>query len=69
MSISVSVFLDLARFGAALAVLFCHISGKRLTGGLLWQLGPYGSEAVTVFFVLSGYVIAYVAATREKNSN
>ncbi len=32
---------------------------------MFWQLTPYGAQAVDVFFVLSGYVIAYVANARE----
>jgi peptidoglycan/LPS O-acetylase OafA/YrhL len=60
-----SLYLDLLRFVAALAVCLGHISGQRLMGGLLWQFGPYGPEAVTVFFVLSGYVISFVVTSRE----
>ncbi|MGC9272004.1 acyltransferase family protein, partial [Acidiphilium sp.] len=60
-----SIYLDAVRFTAALAVFFDHISGSRFTGGLFWQMGPYGPEAVDVFFVLSGFVIAYVYDTRE----
>lgn len=62
-----SIYLDLVRFSAAVSVFFCHVSGERLTGGLFWQMGPYGIEAVDVFFVLSGFVIAYVYDTRERN--
>jgi peptidoglycan/LPS O-acetylase OafA/YrhL len=29
---------------------------------MLWQFGPYGSQAVIAFFVLSGFVIAHVSA-------
>lgn len=61
-----SIYLDAVRFGAAMAVFLSHACGQRLTGGLLWQLGPYGTEAVDVFFVLSGFVIAYVHDTRER---
>ena len=61
-----SVYLDVVRFTAAMAVFFSHACGERLTGGLFWQLGPYGTEAVDVFFVLSGFVIAYVHDAREK---
>ena len=50
---------------AALAVVFCHFGSRRMSGGLLWQATPYGAQAVDVFFVLSGYVIAYAAATKE----
>ncbi|HET9147975.1 MAG TPA: acyltransferase [Acetobacteraceae bacterium] len=60
-----SLYLDLVRFLAALAVFISHVSGGRFTGGFLWQLGRFGSEAVNVFFVLSGFVIAYVVDRRE----
>jgi peptidoglycan/LPS O-acetylase OafA/YrhL len=61
-----SLYLDAVRFAAALAVFWDHACGSRITGGLLWQLGPYGPEAVTVFFVLSGFVIAHATAVREQ---
>jgi peptidoglycan/LPS O-acetylase OafA/YrhL len=51
---------------AALIVFFGHAAGH-LTGGFLWQLAPYLDAAVIVFFVLSGYVIAYIVDTRENN--
>jgi peptidoglycan/LPS O-acetylase OafA/YrhL len=66
--LEVSIYLDLMRFVAALAVFVSHFGLQRLSGGFLWQLGVYGHEAVTVFFVLSGFVIAYTAATRETSS-
>ncbi len=61
----VSLYLDLVRFTAALVVFGAHFALQRLGGGFLWQLNDYGHEAVTVFFVLSGYVIAYASDTRE----
>ncbi|MGD0102830.1 MAG: acyltransferase [Rhodopila sp.] len=60
-----STYLDLIRFAAALIVFIGHTSGQRLTGGWLWQAGPFMSEAVTIFFVLSGYVIAFVTDKGE----
>jgi peptidoglycan/LPS O-acetylase OafA/YrhL len=60
-----SLYLDAVRFLAALAVFASHVSGARFTAGLFWQMGPYGDEAVDVFFVLSGFVIAYVTDRRE----
>jgi peptidoglycan/LPS O-acetylase OafA/YrhL len=63
-----SLYLDLVRFTAAIAVFICHISGQRFTGGVLWQSEPYGDEAVDVFFVLSGFVIAYVASRGETDA-
>ncbi|BAJ81208.1 putative acyltransferase [Acidiphilium multivorum AIU301] len=65
MNKSTSIYLDLIRFVAAFIVFASHAAGARLTGGLFWQIGPYGAEAVDVFFVLSGFVIAYVCDTRE----
>jgi peptidoglycan/LPS O-acetylase OafA/YrhL len=63
-----SIYLDLIRFTAALTVFVGHVSGQRMTGGFLWQIAPFMSEAVTIFFVLSGYVIAYVSDQRESDA-
>ena len=62
MSRSFSVYLDLVRFLAAFLVLLHHARYVYDPGGALFHLGH---EAVIVFFVLSGYVIAYVAETKE----
>jgi peptidoglycan/LPS O-acetylase OafA/YrhL len=61
------VYFDLARYIAALTVFVGHAAGKQWTGGLFWQVGMYLDTAVVVFFVLSGYVIAYVVDTRERS--
>jgi peptidoglycan/LPS O-acetylase OafA/YrhL len=63
-----STYLDLIRFVAAMVVFIGHTSGGRLGGGLGWQLAPFMDEAVTVFFVISGYVIGYVTCQREATS-
>lgn len=64
---SFSLFLDLVRFIAALAVFVEHLSIPEFSGGLLgWRFGRYGAASVMLFFVLSGFVIAYVHRTREK---
>jgi peptidoglycan/LPS O-acetylase OafA/YrhL len=63
-----SLYLDAARFVAALVVFISHFALHRLSGGFLWQLNPFGHEAVTVFFVLSGFVIAYATDTRERDA-
>ena len=58
-----SIYLDLVRSLAALDVVFGHACE-------LYDLplaGRWGHHAVMVFFVLSGYVIAHVAETREKD--
>ena len=61
----VSVFLDLTRFLAAFLVFLSHASWMNHSGGMLWQLGGVGREAVDVFFVLSGFVMAHVVAGRH----
>lgn len=38
-----------------------------MTGGFLWQLGKFGSDAVMAFFVLSGFVIAFCAEHKHKS--
>lgn len=70
-----SLYLDLIRFSAAFVVFFEHFR-ERTTLGFhsFWKLYPswfayipaLADTAVIVFFVLSGYVIAHVLATRER---
>ena len=45
-----------------------HVAGQRFTHGLFWQFGPLMDAAVVIFFVLSGYVIAFTADTKEKTA-
>jgi peptidoglycan/LPS O-acetylase OafA/YrhL len=61
-----SVYLDLVRFTAACLVYLWHSNMRLLTDGFLPASG-YGHSSVIVFFVLSGFVIAYVTDTKEKN--
>jgi peptidoglycan/LPS O-acetylase OafA/YrhL len=56
-----SAFLDLTRTLAALAVFLAHYSYDRFSGGVWEFFQPYAHSAVVVFFVLSGYVIAWTA--------
>jgi peptidoglycan/LPS O-acetylase OafA/YrhL len=67
MNRNLSIYLDFVRFMTALTVFVVHANYQRFTGGLpvLWQLKDLGNDAVMVFFVLSGFVIAHVAATKE----
>jgi peptidoglycan/LPS O-acetylase OafA/YrhL len=58
-----SLYLDAVRFLAALLVLFFHANWIYRPEILFTSLGH---EAVVIFFVLSGFVIAYVADTREQ---
>ncbi|MBO6882599.1 MAG: sterol desaturase family protein [Marivita sp.] len=63
MSQGFSLWLDALRAGAALTVLFGHMAHTRFTGGDYQFLRDWNvaSDAVAVFFVLSGVVIAYAA--------
>ena len=60
-----SVYLDLVRFGAACLVYLYHSNMRLLVTDIL-PASQYGHSAVIVFFVLSGFVIAYVTDTKEK---
>lgn len=60
-----SIYLDFVRLSAALVVMVGHLSGKRFSDGLFWQVGQFMDDAVTVFFVLSGFVIAHVVGEKE----
>lgn len=67
MSAGFSTYLNLLRFLAALVVLLSHFAYPRFTGGdWLWvrQLN-LGSDAVVLFFVLSGFVIALTAERKD----
>ena len=64
MNKSLSIYLDLIRFVAAIAVFFAH--APSFIGGYLWQLASFGHQAVVIFFLLSGFVIAYVVEEKEK---
>lgn len=67
MSAGFSVYLNLLRFGAALVVLLSHFAYPRFSGGgWLWvrELN-LGSDAVVIFFVLSGFVIALTAERKD----
>jgi peptidoglycan/LPS O-acetylase OafA/YrhL len=60
-----SRYLDLLRVIAALLVLLVHLSDPTISDGAIILPNQLGYSAVMIFFVLSGYVISYVAAERE----
>ncbi|MEQ1609536.1 MAG: hypothetical protein ABL956_11305 [Hyphomonadaceae bacterium] len=67
MSRALSLWLDAARAGAAVVVLLSHFAYAWASGGGLawirdWNLG---SDAVVLFFVLSGLVIAHTTAVKD----
>jgi peptidoglycan/LPS O-acetylase OafA/YrhL len=55
------------RLSAAAVVFLAHLSYPRFGGEALAAFGPLAHSAVVVFFVLSGFVIAW-AATRDGNA-
>jgi peptidoglycan/LPS O-acetylase OafA/YrhL len=67
MTNALSLYLDVLRFGAAFTVFVSHYAVGRISGGLFSQVADYGRTAVLLFFVLSGFVIAWVTESRERN--
>lgn len=61
-----SIYLDLVRFVAACCVYLYHSNQRLLIEDIL-PASVYGHSAVVIFFVLSGFVIAYITDTRENN--
>lgn len=64
---ALSIYLDLLRFFSALTVMFFHANYPRFDGEWLYHFKIYGHDAVIVFFVLSGFVIAYTANHKDCN--
>jgi peptidoglycan/LPS O-acetylase OafA/YrhL len=61
---SFSIYLDLVRFCAACLVYLYHSNQRLLIQDILpWS--NFGHSSVIVFFVLSGFVIAFITDTRE----
>ncbi len=69
MNKSTSLYLDLVRFAAALVVFISHFAKEQFSGLIqpIQFFRHLDHDAVVVFFVLSGFVIAYVANEKEKN--
>ncbi len=59
-----SLYLDCCRFGAALMVFMFHLLSQPFYSGELSF--PFGRQPVIIFFVISGYVIAYVSDRKER---
>lgn len=65
MNRNLSIYLDLLRFTAAFVVFSAHATTAQYSAYLVGTIGPFAHDGVIVFFVLSGFVIAYVAACKE----
>lgn len=63
-----SIYLDTIRFLASVLVLFSHVAYPRYSNGdLQWMRDlNLGSDAVILFFVLSGFVIAYTTNAKSR---
>ncbi|MDB2373832.1 acyltransferase [Psychrosphaera haliotis] len=66
MNKSLSLYLDVWRFAAAMIVFLSHVASQKISGGLFWQTKAYDQTAVMIFFVMSGFVIAFVTEQKEK---
>lgn len=68
MNSTTSIYLDVIRFLAAALVFVVDANYGRFTGGLpvLWRFEALGNDAVMVFFVLSGFVIACISDQKER---
>lgn len=60
---STSKLLDAMRFTAAVVVLLFHATSRDFNLVLPWV--RWGHEAVVAFFVMSGFVIAYITTAKE----
>ena len=67
MNPGLSTYLNAIRFLAALAVVLSHFTQQTITGAIVSYQGELAGVAVTVFFVLSGYVIAFVSDQKERS--
>lgn len=65
MNKSISIYLDFARFFAAILVFFSHLLSQEFNTVFEYNVWM-GHQSVVIFFVLSGYVISYVTDTKEK---
>jgi peptidoglycan/LPS O-acetylase OafA/YrhL len=66
MNKSTSLYLDFCRFAAALAVFLHHFFDRPFYDGDIRVF--FGRQAVVVFFVISGFVIAYVTDQKEPDA-
>ncbi|MCU6434123.1 acyltransferase [Undibacterium sp. Jales W-56] len=63
-----SLYLDIVRFLASVFVVLDHFNGQQIVNHAVGRFIPeFGREAVIIFFVLSGYVIAYTTETKQQS--
>ncbi len=66
-----SLYLDVMRLAAAILVLLSHFAYPRFSDGdwMIIRKLNLGSDAVVLFFVLSGFVIAFAAERRDRDAS
>lgn len=62
-----SLYLDFLRVIATLGVFIGHFAYTRFSGTFFSKIGIFSHDSVIIFFVLSGYVIAYVSENKDKS--
>jgi peptidoglycan/LPS O-acetylase OafA/YrhL len=67
MNRGLSLYLDLLRLVAAFEVFAFHVAGFPFLNVHRSAWNAYGHEAVTIFFVLSGFVIRHAAGRSKQN--
>jgi len=68
MNRTLSIYLDLIRFVGSVFVFMVHSNVEKFgMQGWFSFAQPHGRSAVMMFLVMSGFVISYVAATKEHN--
>ena len=69
MTKSFSLYLDFIRFTAAFMVFVDHLASYGfVTDAVAYFIPQLGREAVIIFFILSGYVIAFTTDTRNPDA-
>jgi peptidoglycan/LPS O-acetylase OafA/YrhL len=70
LTLGLSIWLDALRVWATVVVVLSHVAYPRFTRGdyIFMRELNLGSDSVVVFFVISGFVIAYAATRDEKLS-
>jgi len=66
MNPNISLYLDFLRASAAVTVVIHHFRIGYFSGGYLGWFN-FGDEAVMLFFIISGFVIAFVAKEKEND--
>jgi len=67
MNKNTSIYLDFLRVFSALGVIVCHANMEYFSSGLELCNIEFGHKMVVIFFVLSGFLIAYTTDIKNKD--